>query len=228
MRCAAGRRSLACARRGALGGLRGARLSASRRATPVFATLAATGAAIAVPFRGAARRCSRGGWSRGLGGWRAAEPAQQTLQHAAFRGRSGAGGFTRPAACRQFRLGSGEIIALWCGCGGTHAGDRWRLALNIDLADLGKNRFSARREPLVAGFHVLTHVGFANAGDLEVRCLEMLVGHDHHMGLVAHFNLDHGRAFFIEKEIGHRCRCLDQDLSSAFLHRMLFNESERR
>ena len=85
-----------------------------------------------------------------------------------------------------------------------------------------------RGQHVVAGLAVLAHVRLADALDLDVRRLQLVVGHDHHVHLVAQFDLDHAGALFVEQEVDHAGRRLHQHLAGVVLHRVLFDQTQGR
>jgi len=61
-----------------------------------------------------------------------------------------------------------------------------------------------------------------------VRRGQFLVGHDDQFGLLPLFDLGDRTAFFVEQEIGHRGRHLDQHLASVLFHCLFFGDAQDR
>src|SRR6185312_2823879 len=174
------------------------------------------------------RRCG-GRRGSGRGGGAVAEPAEQARDDAAGRG----GGDRRGRRCLATRLhrlrlrrGGGRFLAHRRRGGRHDAADCGLLVAAQRLAHLRDRRGFDRGEALVAGLAVLAHVRFLDPLDLDVRRLKLVVGHDHHVRLVAQLDLDHAGALLVEQEVGHRGRRLHQHLAGVVLHRVLFNEAQ--
>src|SRR6185437_16792153 len=194
-------------------------------------------ASIALPvpaaFRAAAIVAARRGGGRIIGGLRrAGKPAADTCEDAGFCAGRGPRG-----RCSTWPWGPG--IRCCVGLDGGWFAERGRagrhdaahggvLAAAGYLAELAHRVRFDRGQQFVAGLAVLAHVRFADALDLDVRGLQVLVGDDHDVHLVAQFDLDHAGPLLVQQEIGHRRWGLHQDLPGVVLHRVLFDQPQGR
>src|SRR5690606_18751694 len=184
-------------------------------------TAAVAALAIAVCFLAHGLLALRAGGGRG-----AAEEAHYPLHHA-----DGVGWRDHHGCRCGCRRGRGRRFTRFADGGG---------ALVLDVGDgrlgnvevgLGQGMVGqlARRTPLVAGAAAfLAQLVLAQAGDLVVGGVQLLVGHDHHRGAVALLDLAQCPTLFIEQEVGDFHRGLHQYLAGVVLHRMLFGDAEDR
>ena len=87
----------------------------------------------------------------------------------------------------------------------------------------------ARRGAVVAGTGaVFAKFVVAQAADVEVRGLELVVGDHHHRRVVPGLDLDQGAALFVEQVVGDFRRGLHQHLAGVFLHRVFFGQAQDR
>ncbi len=207
--------------RARLGGLR------TRLATRIAILAAATASALVATLATTiATRLRRPRRDRGGRRRLPAEEAQDALDHAhrmrRRRDRRGRGR-NRRHRCRLARLAQRRRLR------GLDVGDRGRRR-NVEVR-LGQRmrRQLARRAALVARTaRFLAKLVLADARDLEVRRLELVVGDDDDGRIVALLDLGQRAALLVEQVVGDLGRGLHQHLSGVVLHRMLFGQAQYR
>src|SRR5690606_20004718 len=174
-------------------------LAAATLATALAAALVAIAAAVAARAAIAAFAL----WALAFGGCRACGRfggAEQALEPADDA--TGAGGNRRRRALRGGLLGCrlGARFAHRRRLRGLHVGHRGgRRHVEVRLGQ-GDGRDLARRAAAVAGLaRFLAQFVLAQARDLVVRGVQLLVGHDHDRGLVALLDLAQRAALFVEQ-----------------------------
>src|SRR5690606_3170161 len=107
-----------------------------------------------------------------------------------------------------------------------HRGDGRHVEVGLGQRD---GRQLARAAALVAGLAGLfAQLVLADAGDLEVRRVQLVVGDDHDRRVVALLDLRQRTALLVEQVVGDLDRGLHQDLPGVVLHRVLFGQADDR
>ena len=87
----------------------------------------------------------------------------------------------------------------------------------------------ARGGAVVAGLGgLLAHLVLADAGDVEVRRLQLGIGDDHHRQVVSGFDLDQWPALLVLQVVGDFLRRLHQHLAGVVLHGLFLDQAQDR
>src|SRR5690606_16433813 len=201
-----------------------AAIATAATAVAAAVALAALAAALAAALLAVAAPGGRGRFGRRRADEQRLEPADDAAggrgHHRGGRGRGGGGS----------RLGRGlrARLAHRRRARRLHLGDRRRRHVEVGLGerDRGHLARSAAAIARLCGF--LVQLVGAQAGDLVVRGLQLLVGHDHDRRIVAGLDLGQRAALLVEQVVRDLHRRLDQHLPGVVLHGMLLGQADDR
>src|SRR5690606_22028232 len=197
------------------------RLAAAGRLA-AFAARALVAVAAAFALAG-----GRGALGLGRGRGRIQRRAKQALEEADHAAANGRGRRRGRCGRRRLRRRFLALLAHRCRARRGHAGHRrGRRDVQLGLGQ-GVHRQLARGAALVGRLAAfLAQLVLAQAGDLVVRGLQLLVGDDDDRRVVAGLDLAQRAALLVEQEVGDLHRGLDQHLPGVLLHRVLLGDAD--
>ena len=109
-----------------------------------------------------------------------------------------------------------------------HLGDCGHRDVEVRLGQCMRRKLAWCAALVARAGGFLAEFVLAQTRDLKVRGLHLGVGDDHDRRIVSLFDLDQRAALFVQQIVRDFRRCLHEDLSGAFLHRLFFGEAQDR